>query len=603
VLNGLYIGNDMKALDAANQWLGQPVDMVAVHTGRANWSDWRSSIDWQIRNIDDVQATARWSIPLFANEGNLASAAAHQYDGYYVEAARKLVAAYGVEQPIIVRTGEEFNGNWMPWAAAGKAQDFAQAYRNFVDAFRSVSSNFKFEWNVNIGGTMNPATAYPGDAYVDYIGMDFYWDSKQDWSIKDPVEAFNYYKNTQYGLQWLEDFAAAHGKATAYSEWGINSANAGAYLTLVKQWFDSHNVAYELYWDSNGAFAGEIHNGQYGAAGDVFRSLFRGSGGSTGSGNAVNPSQPHFQGSEGHDAIAPGQADQSYVANGMGGDDTLSFGNGNNYLYGGGGGDTITAANGNNHIYGNALSAVQGAVDGRDIITVGSGSNYVNGNGGDDVITAGMAGSGGSNRLNGGQGNDSIVILGRGANSANGNLGDDLIDARNAAGNNLLRGGQGNDRLYGGSGHDRLSGDLGNDTLHVSGASGHVTLLAGGAGNDLFDFSAAGAGAVAMIGGVSYVQEINDFVHGADRIDLAFGLAGGRLLQSAPGQAFSDMAAAGEFAQQSINGHTGRGEVAAVQVGQDSYLFYNGAGNSDVIDSVIKLDGVSAAGLALADFI
>ena len=59
---------------------------------------------------------------------------------------------------IYVRIGEEFNGNWMPWASKGKEALFAEAYRQFVGSFRSVSPRFRFEWNVNVGdyGT-NPA--------------------------------------------------------------------------------------------------------------------------------------------------------------------------------------------------------------------------------------------------------------------------------------------------------------------------------------------------------------------------------------------------------------------------------------------------------------
>jgi len=274
MLEGLYIGNDMAMLPAVNRWLGKPIAIIGVHTGRANWPDWTSSIDWQIRNVKPVAATPQWTIPLFAVDGNLADAARHKYDQHYVDAARKLAVAYGTSKPILVRTGEEFNGSWMPWAASGKATDFAQAYRNFVTAFRSVSPNFKFEWNVNIGESMDPAIAYPGDQYVDYIGMDFYWDSKKFWSTADPVEAFNYARTRPHGLQWLENFAAAHRKPSAYSEWGINSVEAGPYIKLVRQWFDAHNVAYELYWDSDGDFAGRLDNGQYGKAGDVFRMTF-----------------------------------------------------------------------------------------------------------------------------------------------------------------------------------------------------------------------------------------------------------------------------------------------------------------------------------------
>ncbi|WP_019832097.1 glycosyl hydrolase [Sphingomonas sp. PR090111-T3T-6A] len=586
-LKGLYIGNTPSDLTTAETALGGPVDMVALQTGRASWSDWIGSIKWEIGNMAGVTAghDVRWSIPMFANGGNLAAAASHQYDSYYVQAAKALVAAYGTQNPIVVRTGEEFNGNWFPWAAKGQEADFAQAYRNFVDAFRSVAPNFKFEWNVANGQTgTDVAKAYPGDNYVDYVGTDFYWDSTQSWSTKDPVSAFNYYKNTSYGLQWLEDFAANHGKQTAYSEWGVNSPDASQYLQLVKQWFDSHNPAYEIYWDSNADFKGLITDGSYGAASTTFIQLFGGGHADTIVADVI-PGQ----------IIDHSTSAEDFFLQGTDADDTVTVGSGSSYLLGGGGNDHLVAGDGNNHIYGNAPTAPQGTVDGADTITVGAGSNYINGNAGNDVITVGLDGSTGSNRVQGGQGNDQIVLNGAGANSANGNLGNDVIDAHAATGNNLLRGGQGNDQILAGHGHDMLSGDLGDDTLVAGLGADHVTIMTGGDGADLFDFSALGSATIATVAGGHYYQEITDFAHGTDHIALPFAVS-----DVSHGTA-STANAAGAEALQLLAAHGATPGIAAVQVGSDTYLFYEQAG-STALDGAIKLDGVSAATISAGDF-
>ena len=111
-----------------------------------------------------------------------------------------LARSLPTSETIYVRTGEEFNGTWMPWAAAGRAEEFVGAYRRFVDAFRSVSRQFRFEWNVNAGGTqMNPADAYPGDGYVDVIGMDFYYNL----ALHSPVPEARLEPNG-YSALWTE---------------------------------------------------------------------------------------------------------------------------------------------------------------------------------------------------------------------------------------------------------------------------------------------------------------------------------------------------------------------------------------------------------------
>ena len=272
-LSGIFFGDNPQDFIAAQTWLEKPIQIVGAHTGRAQWADWSGSIGWTIGQFASIKVPFAWSVPLFANGGTLADAGAGKYDSYYVAAAKLLAASYPNQKEIFVRSGEEFNADWMPWSGIGKEAAFAKAYRDFVNAFRSVSSRFRFEWNIANGQMKtNVEAAYPGDAYVDYIGMDFYWDIK--WGMTDPVTAFNYYRDNKYGLQWLETFAAMHGKQTAYSEWGINSANGARYIDLAMQWFQSHDVAYQIYWDSNSSFKGKLTGGQYGAASDEFRKQF-----------------------------------------------------------------------------------------------------------------------------------------------------------------------------------------------------------------------------------------------------------------------------------------------------------------------------------------
>jgi hypothetical protein len=259
---GAYVGNSPAELTQFETWLGRPVDRITAHTGRANWKDWVSSIRWSVQLWSPLNKPICWTIPLFADGGSLSDAAAGKYREYYEQAARILAASRPSDNIIYVRTGEELNGNWMPWSAAGHEQDFVRAYRHFVDAFRTISDRFRFEWNVNIRETrMNAADAYPGDDYVDVVGMDFYYNTK--WNPTDPLKAWDEMVNSQFGLQWLEDFAAAHKKPTAYPEWGVNFDGAGPYIQKAAQWFSDHHVLYQSVWNSNDAFPGKLSDQQY----------------------------------------------------------------------------------------------------------------------------------------------------------------------------------------------------------------------------------------------------------------------------------------------------------------------------------------------------
>ncbi|MDR7038600.1 hypothetical protein J2X36_003370 [Methylobacterium sp. BE186] len=272
---GIFEGNDPSDVERFEAWFGGKPDFIRAHGGRADWSDYVNSLSWLAGQFSNLKLPLYWNVPMFANGGTLEEAASGAYDTYYVQAAQRLLAASPTNEVIYVRVGEEFNSGWMPWAAEGHEQSFIGAFRSFVESFRSVSSLFRFEWNVNIGGTIDPAKAYPGDAYVDVVGMDFYYNVT--WDPKDPVQAWNYMVQRPYGLQWLESFAASHGKPTAYSEWGINS-DAAAYIEKAAEWFQRHDVLYQSYWDSNSDFAGRLSEDQYSAAAAAYKAAFAPSG-------------------------------------------------------------------------------------------------------------------------------------------------------------------------------------------------------------------------------------------------------------------------------------------------------------------------------------
>ena len=271
----VYVGNKPTDLLAFEKWLGRPVDAHQVHSGEANWDDWSNSIGWQVSLWKAIDRRILWSIPLIPRTGSLAEAASGKYDSRYERAARTVLEGTRGAGKILIRTGWEFNSDWMTWSAIDRADEFIGAYRRFVTSFRQVSDRFLFEWTPNIGDHgMNPEDAYPGDDYVDVIGLDFYFDLK--WNPADPREAWKHMVEQPYGLRWHQAYSARRGKPTAYSEWGVMSEDAAPYVELAAAWFRKHRVVYHSYWDSDAAFRGKISTGQHGAAGRRFREAFGG---------------------------------------------------------------------------------------------------------------------------------------------------------------------------------------------------------------------------------------------------------------------------------------------------------------------------------------
>lgn len=518
---GVYAGNNVYDILAFEKWVGREVDSIAVHTGRASWADWNGSIGWAIKNFASLDRDKTLTIPMFANEGNLADAADGDYNSQYLAAAKKLLAAYGNQDVIYVRVGEEFNGGWFPWSAKGHEADYVDAFRQFVTTFRSVSNKFKFEWNVANGESgMDVAKAYPGDHYVDVIGMDFYYNTA--WDNPDPAQAWNSMVTRKYGLQWLEDFAKAHGKPTAYSEWGVNSDNAGPFIAKAQEWFASHNVLYQNYWNTNSAFAGKLSSEQYPATGDAFQAAFGVLG------NIVTPPTAPVVTVPTIDPAAAG--DNVYVATSSssvfveaanGGHDTVK----SSYSY------TLGA-----HIEDLTLTggaAINGTGNDLDNYIVGNSSaNELRGAGGADTLIGG----GGQDKLYGGAGDDSYTIIfgseqvvesagegvdtvycpasytlaanvenlvlingGRAAGFGN-DLNNQITGTTNAnrlegrAGADTLNGGGGDDTLVGGKGDDQLIGGAGADRFILAKGDGHDVIRDFGVGGDVLDLTSFAVG-------------------------------------------------------------------------------------------------------------
>ena len=78
----------------------------------------------------------------------------------------------------LLRIGREFNGNWYPWQVAeGGQASYIAGYRHVVTVLRGLpGAAFRFCWKPSLGAGNLTATGtescYPGDSYVDEIGVD-----------------------------------------------------------------------------------------------------------------------------------------------------------------------------------------------------------------------------------------------------------------------------------------------------------------------------------------------------------------------------------------------------------------------------------------------
>ena len=180
---------------------------------------------------------------------------------------------------IYLRPGYEMDGNYMPWSMGNDAQSVASwvaAFQHISEVTKSVpGENVEIVWNpalTNVSPVPVP-DAYPGDQYVDVVGLDIYNSlypfDLTDWSTggtdssiaqweSNPANQDHYYNypaasaysptgdaNVEWGLQQAIDFAAAHGKPFAIPEVGVgyDGVNADSNDPTLPQLIDQELTA------------------------------------------------------------------------------------------------------------------------------------------------------------------------------------------------------------------------------------------------------------------------------------------------------------------------------------------------------------------------
>jgi beta-mannanase len=112
-----------------------------------------------------------------------------EWDGYIEKWARDAAA---FKKTIFIRWGHEFNLEKYPWGVGNNnksPEKYIKAYRRVHDIFtKAGANNIKWVWCFNNYPSPNASwnswdQAYPGDEYVDWIGIDGYnWGTSQTWS-------------------------------------------------------------------------------------------------------------------------------------------------------------------------------------------------------------------------------------------------------------------------------------------------------------------------------------------------------------------------------------------------------------------------------------
>ncbi|MCK9929877.1 beta-mannanase [Frankia sp. Mgl5] len=259
--------------DAFCDTRGTPCDLAHTYVARNSWANIVEPSFAQL-NYAGWPGRLVISVPPFPEgQGNsLAACATGAYDSYWRTFGNTLNTTG--RQNSIIRLAWEANGNWYEWSATNPTA-YINCWRHIADAINSTATpDPLLSWTLNAHYSQNPPShnpldIYPGDQWVDIIGIDDYDHYPPSRTFAD----FTAQANAQGGITWLYNFARSHGKLFGVGEWGVapgSGANGGGdnanFISWMYDWFRARagqgTFYYEMYF--NVCTPGNVGSNLYG---------------------------------------------------------------------------------------------------------------------------------------------------------------------------------------------------------------------------------------------------------------------------------------------------------------------------------------------------
>ncbi|OHV42874.1 beta-mannanase [Pseudofrankia sp. BMG5.36] len=264
-LSGIVVGSRDKVA-AWEQFRGSKVTVIMGYTVRDNWNDITNPwIGGEYAGWDGQMVISQ---PLFPEGGgDFGSCANGAYSSQWAQFGNYL---NNIGRPkTIVRLAWEFNGDWFPWSVGNTdVGTWKRCFQQVVGAIRSTDPQARIDWTMN-AHSGSPYDAYPGDGYVDIIGIDNY----DMWPPSLNESSWSSSCNSSAGLCDVIRFARQHGKQFSVSEWGlVSTSDTGAGASgqaggdnpfYIRKMYDTFKanadaLAYETYF--NNSEAGNVHS-------------------------------------------------------------------------------------------------------------------------------------------------------------------------------------------------------------------------------------------------------------------------------------------------------------------------------------------------------
>lgn len=289
-LLGAYQGNQGWAMDevvAMENWQGKKHAVINLYS---NWTP--SAEDLLFRyQLDNVWSHG--SVPMISWEPTLSGEtpsdietqiANGAYDTFINSWGNKLKiflsgidGVYGTEDDrrVFIRMAHEPNGTWYPWSAsAGEntPSDYIDMWRRTHDQLSALGlddTHVQWVWavnNVDIGD-YTAEDYYPGDDYVNWVGMDgFNWGSDYNWSSwQSPPQIFENMRQRLNDLAPEKPVAIPEVASTSNNIHGTDNFGKDAWIEQFSQYIKDSDIRMIAWFNQDKEADWQVFDGANGA--------------------------------------------------------------------------------------------------------------------------------------------------------------------------------------------------------------------------------------------------------------------------------------------------------------------------------------------------
>ncbi|MFF9016065.1 glycoside hydrolase family 26 protein [Streptomyces sp. NPDC014870] len=261
VPSGFFTGSDaagVARIAEVQRWLGGDASLTVGHTylpgdrwsnieGHAElfepWARWKEEGPGRLFVLNvPLLDRSEAGLPDAEVRAGLRSGAAGAFDAHFRTLGERLVAHRLADAVLVL--GWEMNGTTYSHRCGPDPEAWKAYWKRVVGVLRAVpGQRFRFDFTASRGrDAVEWPRCYPGDAYVDIIGLDAY-DQPEGLGFEEQV-------TEEFGLAHHVRFAAAHGKPVSYPEWGLfRNGDNPAYVRGMLDWFARYRPVYQTFTD------------------------------------------------------------------------------------------------------------------------------------------------------------------------------------------------------------------------------------------------------------------------------------------------------------------------------------------------------------------